>query len=646
MIILLRIIAVLLSFAFWTAGTLQVNALVEQRNYLTLEILQDKISNLASINGRESIDLSNFIIDVSNSDSEFSQQFYQQINNKVGRASNSLDLVFSNSIIQGNFQLNRLGISSNVGKARLPSLFTDVERKQITHYHPVDSSTATYIPPVNIFRGELQFENTVFTGELIASDTLFLQSLIANSAQFQGLVDFNRSIFGDRTSFNDAVFEQNINFNRSHFWNKTKFQQADFRGIADFSNSQFEAVTEFKGVSFQQLVDFTRTVFMDAIDFSQTRYYDRSIFAKSKFLKSSTFINSSFEKTATFRDIYLNSVINLQDVHLLDRLDFSNAFFTPQAQIDTSGLAFDSAEAKIIGESGIGKYISVNRLEANETVLRNLIRNFRSLEQIADANYLEYQREQLRAKQLTNAIAKTNWKKLFTWSWLSLIPQWLSLNLLLLLSDYGTNINLLFAIGIIIISFFSYLFWTIDRYRPGISQPVIPTRNETIWMSGSYLALTVTGIINIFMTTNRPWLTLLCIAIAIVPIPILITSSIYLRGRYHQLLDISYFVEDGSIREFRLLIGRLPIMPRFPFFRDRYQPILWSKNWSWLNYYDFSLNNIFKLGFNDIRVRDLFLPSSIAILVWYQWCLGVLYIILLLWTLSRTIPGLNLLIYF
>lgn len=32
-------------------------------------------------------------------------------------------------------------------------------------------------------------------------------------------------------------------------------------------------------------------------------------------------------------------------------------------------------------------------------------------------------------------------------------------------------------------------------------------------------------------------------------------------------------------------------------------PILWNKRWNWLNYYDFSLNNLMRLGFNDIRLR-------------------------------------------
>ena len=274
--------------------------------------------------------------------------------------------------------------------------------------------------------------------------------------------------------------------------------------------------------------------------------------------------------------------------------------------------------------------------------MRNLIRNFRSLEQIADANSLEYQKEKLLAKQLDNRLLKTSWQKILTWSWLRLIPQWLILNLLLLLGDYGTNISLLSSIGVMAIAYFSCLFWLIDRYRPGISQPILPSRYEIIVMGSSYLSLTSLSVVDIFLTTEQPWLTLLALGMIVFLLPGAIAILIYQRGRYHQNLDRSYFVENGELREFRLLLGRLPIMPRFPFFRDRFQPLLWDKRWSWLNYYDLSFNNIFKLGFNDIRLRDRHLPGLISTLVWYQWCLGVLYIILLLWTLSRTIPGLNL----
>jgi hypothetical protein len=636
-----------LSLILWSASSLQTNAQTISRSYLTPEILQAKTKNLTQQEARETIDLSNLMIDFTNANSKFSQYFYQELNNLISRSSTPLNLDFSNSIIQGDFQLNQLGIASSVGEGALSSLFTTLEQEKINQFYPLKINTREDIPRVNIFRGSLYFKNTVFTGNIEASNSLYLQSIAAEEANFKGIVDFSQSIFTKEFDFSNAVFNQNLNFYKSHFFAKVKFNLAKFKGITDFNKNQFEALTEFKQTLFTQLADFTRCTFVDTVDFSRAGFSDRLIFTKSKFLHPLLFINSNLENTVSFRDIYLNSLINLQDTHLLNRLDFSNAFFTPQASINVSGLAFDATESQIIGQPGIiGKYLRINRLQGNETVFRNLIRNFRSLEQIADANHLEYQEKQLQAKAIGDRLTIKSWRTIFTGNWVSLILPWLSLNLLLLLGDYGTNITLIFSIGITTIALFSFLFWLIDRYRPHISQPVIPRRDEIIMMLLSYSGANLFSLVNIFVTTDRPWLTLAAIAIVLLPIPLVITILIYHRGRYHKLLDSSYFVENGELRQFRLLIGRLPIMPRFVFFRDRFLPILWETRWNWLNYYDFSLNNIFKLGFNDLRVRDRHLPGLISALVWYQWCLGVLYIVLLLWTLSRTIPGLNLLIYF
>ena len=619
----------------------------EQRSDLTIAILQEHIANPSQKEGKETINLSNFTIDLSSSNDEFRRQFYRELNNTIGSAGRPTGIDFSKSIVRGNFQLNRLGISSSLGEGALPSLFSAVEQEQIAQYYPFGNRETKLLPRANIFRGSLYFDNTVFTGEVDSSNSLFLQPVTANAATFQAPVKFQNSIFGQRLDLSQAVFNQNVDLSQSHFFSVAKFNQTEFQGTIDFSLSQFAAIAEFQGTIFQQLTNFARCIFMQSVNLSDSIYRDRLIFAKSKFLAALNFSNSTFERVVTFRDIYANSLIDLQDVHLLNRLDFSNAFFTSSAKINASRLAFDAEEAKLIGQPGIiARFVRVDRLSGNETVLRNLIRNFRSLEQVADANSIEYQQEQLRAKQIGDRLWQSSWQQVFTWAWLGLVPRWLGLNLLLLLGDYGTNINSIFSIGLIIIAFFSLLFWLIDRYRPKISQPVVPTRYEIAVMSLSYFALTICGTINIFITTERPWLTLTTVATIIIPLPLVIFSLIYQRGRYHQLLNTSYFVENGQYRQFRLLLGRLPVIPRFPFFRDRFAPILWKKRWNWLNYYDFSLNNIFKLGFNDIRLRDRHLPGLVSLLVWYQWTLGVLYVVLLLWTLSRTIPGLNLLLYF
>lgn len=643
--IVIRIFTVILC-AIALFAPLQAFAQSDRDNYLDETILLEKTANLIQQEGKETIDLSNYIIDLTDSNIEFKQQFYQEINNTIGRSSKPVSINFDGATFIGDFQLNRLGITSFLGEAALSSLFTPLEQERINKYYPVNNSGVTQIPRTNIFRGSLYFNNAIFTGEVDASNCLFLQPVTAIAAKFQAAVNFERTIFGKETNFSQTIFETDLNLSQSHFFAPTKFK-AEFKGVANFNRSRFDELIEFNGAIFRQLADFSRSVFIETVDLSQINFQDRSIFVKSKFLGTVIFTNSTFEKSATFRDIYVSSSIDLQEVHLLDRMDFSNAFFAFSARIYASGLAFDAAEAKIIGQPGtIGKLIQVNRLSGNETVLGNLIRNFRSLEQIADANSIEYQQEQLRAKQLGDRLTRLSWQEIFSWTGISSTFQWLSLNLLLLIGDYGTNINSIFSIGIITLAFFSLLFWLIDRYRPGISRPIIPTGYEIAVMLGSYFTLTILGILNIFTNTDRPWLTLITVATVLIPLPVIIIGSIYQRGRYHQLLDTSYFVENGEYRQFRLLLGRLPIIPRFPFFRDRFSPILWDKRWNCLNYYDFSLNNIFKLGFNDIRLRDRHLPGQVSTLVWYQWCLGVLYVVLLLWTLSRTIPGLNLLLYF
>jgi hypothetical protein len=619
----------------------------EAKTLLTVENLKSKLSNSTIQEGLNTIELNNLIINLSDSNRDFRSEFYRQINDKIAHNEQPLSLDLSNSLIRGDLQLNRLGITTPLVAGALSSLLTPAEREKIAECHNLITKPGIQIPLVNIFRGSLKLDRAMITGSIDLSHSLFLQSASIVEVRFQQEANFAKIFFDRDVDFSGSIFEKKANFERTHFLNFANFQQVRFLDISNFNNSYFKEKADFEGTVFSQLADFSRSKWLKIADFSQTIWRDRVIFSKSRFVEPLEFTAATFEQTVSFRDVYVKSAIDLRDVSLLNRIDFSNALFSSNAAINVSGLAFDNEAAKIIGDTGrIGKVIYIPTLENNETLLRNLIINFRNLEQIFDANQIEYQRTNLKLEQLNRKIINTFWHDLFSLNWFGRLWQWLSLSLLLLLGDYGTNFNVVFSSGIIAIAFFSLIFWLLDRYRPQITNPVIPKREETIYMSSSFSALTLIGIVNIFINTNKPWLTLICLAIILVPTPIALSLVLYWRGRYHKLLNSSYFVEDGSLRQFRLLLGRLPIMPRFPFFRDRYQQILWDKRWNWLNYYDFSLNNILKFGFNDLRVRDEYLPGIISFLVWYQWCLGVIYIILLLWTISRTIPGLNLLLYF
>jgi hypothetical protein len=632
-------------FLFFSVHSLPSLAVMD-RLPLTVTLLQERLSAPVLKEGMTTIDLANLVIDIRDENKELQEQFYQQIQGQINRAKQPLGLDFSNSLIQGNFIASRLGLPTPLTKVALATLLSPTEEQLLQQDENFLFDSDEPVFNVTVFRGPVKLPGTVFMGEVDFSKTFFLQIVEAMEAKFSRESNWVESRFARVAKFTKATFMGDVNFSQSQFLNKAIFRTAHFKSITNFHRSHFTAEAYFDQTKYDKTADFTRTFWEKEANFSQSQWRDRSIFSKSRFLSLLTFRNATFEKSGAFRSSYFNGVVSFQDLKLLDQVDFSNSTFTKNSYLSVSGLAFDSDKAKILGDRGvIGQAIYLPNLTGNETVLRNLVRNFRSLEQIADANQIEYKTEKLRFKQLKQKLNNISIIRLINLTWLADFLHTSFLALLLLLSQDGTNFSLVFGTGIIIFAYFGCLFWLIDRVRRLTPKPVIPNRYEIFCMVTSYIILTLSGVFNILQSASRPLLTLTAIALILVPLPLILVIELYRRGRYHDLMDSSYFLQDGSMRQLRLLITRLPVVPEFPLFRDRYTPISWQKRWNWLNYYDLSLNNLLKLGFNDWRVRDQELPAIISFLVWYQWGIGIFYITLLIWTLSRTIPGLNLLIY-
>ncbi|WNF16492.1 pentapeptide repeat-containing protein [Microcystis aeruginosa] len=632
-------------FLFFCLHPLPSLAVVD-RVPLTVTLLQERLSAPVLKEGMTTIDLANLVIDIRDENKELQEQFYQQIQGQINRAKQPLGLDFSNSLIQGNFIASRLGLPTPLTKVALATLLSPTEEQLLQQDENFLFDSDEPVFNVTVFRGPVKLQGTVFMGEVDFSKTFFLQIVEAMAAKFSRESNWVESRFARVAKFTKANFMGDVNFSQSQFLNKAIFRTAHFKSITNFHRSHFTAEAYFDQTKYDKPADFTRTFWQKEANFSQSQWRDRPLFSKSRFLSLLTFRNATFEKSGAFRSSYFNGVVSFQDVKLLDQVDFSNSTFTKNSYLSVSGLAFDSDKAKILGDRGvIGQAIYLPNLAGNETVLRNLVRNFRSLEQIADANQIEYKTEKLRFQQLKQKLNNISVIRLINLTWVADFLHTSFLALLLLLSQDGTNFSLVFGTGIIIFAYFGCLFWLIDRVRRLTPKPVIPSRYEIFCMVTSYIILTLSGVFNILQSASRPLLTLTAIALILVPLPLILIIELYRRGRYHDLMDSSYFLQDGSMRQLRLLITRLPVVPEFPLFRDRYTPIPWQKRWNWLNYYDLSLNNLLKLGFNDWRVRDRELPAIISFLVWYQWGIGIFYITLLIWTLSRTIPGLNLLIY-
>ncbi|MEB3357099.1 MAG: pentapeptide repeat-containing protein [Synechococcales bacterium] len=683
-------------------------------NLLTLNLLQERLQAPVQRQGSRFVDLSHLHLDLRPENSDFRQQFYQLLGDRLQQSDTVLGLDLSESVIDGDLDLSALGLKVSL-YSPVPPIFSEVEREQLerdrrrlSQLSQLSRSLLSQPAPsplqISVLRGALRLGQTRIQGGVNLANTFFLGQVNGQGAQFSNRVTATDARFGQPVNLAGAVFDQDATWQNAIFFEKATFSQAQFSGEVSLQGSQFQAVANFGQTLFQETANLTRTLWQADADFAQARWQGPALFSKAQFSDSLYLSSATFADRLTFREAQFSQPVNLRGASILAQADFGDTTFAPQAYLNVSGLEFNADEAKILGNPGqIGQAISVPTLRGNKTLLRNLIRNFRLQEQIPDANAIEYTVERLRLRQLrqnllsinlntaslatlqsvgfsaeqAQAVVAARQEQAFQRSpdvlkldeidlntyvsvrdrivalpprtvtrWLLDGLHWMGLNLLLLLTRYGTSIWLIFGTGILMAAYFSLLFWLIDRLRRLRPTPLLPALGETLWMLGSTGIMGLGGFYAVIQTAQRPVWTLVCVGAIAIPIPALLTLLLYSQQRSHPLLNTSYFVEDGSARQLRLFIGRLPIMPRFAFFRDRYLPILWDRRWNWLNYLDFSLINLVKFGFNDIRLRDQHLPGLISALVWYQWGLGLLYIALLLWTLSRTIPGLNLLLYF
>lgn len=678
---------------------------------LTPEALHDRLEHPQLLDGKPAIDLSHSVIDLCTE--PLREAFYQQVTSKLQQERLGLDL--RESKIQGDLDIARLGLRAPLYGKALSPLLTPTEQEQLGRDRlrllqlsrlsrsllldegsPLDWQ-------ISVFRGPIALEGLQVSGSLRLANTYFLEPVEARGLNVGGSLVGSLSRFSQGARFSGLV-ANGVQFRNSLFAGEARFDGAKFAGAALFQSSTFDRGANFYRSQFQAIANFSKSRWNASADLTQADWQGEVRFDGASFGGSFYAIDGLFHGESSFRNARFAKPLNLRGATILDEADFTSASFAPGAYINVSGLDFDSDRAKLIGSPGeIGRVLSVPVLQGNETVLRTLVRNFRRVEQIADANQVDYTQFKLRQKALQQrltgvnlnvakpavlvaagfspsqaaAIARVREQQplrtvaemlsiegvdLATYvkvrdrvtadrsgaplTWGAIALQWLGTSLLILLSRGGTSAALVLGVGLVAITYFALWFWLVDRLRKLRPPAIVPNPIETLWMTGSAGLFLSIGLATIFHTSDRPWLTLASMGVLIGPLPIALLVNLYIRGRYHDLMDVSYFVENGELRQVQLPIARLPIVPRYHFFRDRFMPLLWDRRWAWLNYYDFSSINLLRIGFSDVRMRDEQLPAEISIVVWYQWSLGLVYIALLLWTLSRTIPGLNLLIYF
>ncbi|MEL6159768.1 MAG: helix-hairpin-helix domain-containing protein [Cyanobacteria bacterium J06554_11] len=700
---------------------------------LTLSALNQQIADSTQQNGIRTISLKGLAINLRENSAEetaFVEQFYQRLqaglNPKGASGSQIPGLDLSDAIVQGDFDLTRLSLRvpaySSAFNMAAPS---GAQYLPSTSYSPLAGRSKPRLSSKNFgsssgalsrflmqpaqmpqsdaytFQGPLLLTHTCFNGAVTAKDLTFLNRVEASGAIFTQAANWQGSQFASSVNFSQAQFQQESSFRAALFAGPSRYKQARFNGSSSWQSSIFQKGASFAQADFRSVI-FARAHWQANADFDRATFREAGNFQKSRFDQSLFLTDAQLEGALNFRQAQFQGAISLRGAHVLSQVDFGDARFA-SALINVADLDFSAGDAQFLGTPGqIGQRFSVPTLTSNETVLRTLVRNFRLLEQIADANQLEYTTEQLRLARIKrylfglsinqakpSQLEKVGFSKLQARAIaqrtqvapfvsrsdllalddvdlatylqvrdrLTVLPtnpfdrllqliHWLALASLLLLSHYGTSVGIVFSVGLLATTTFATLYWLIDRYRRLQPTPIVPTRSETVAMLLGSAALLTLSLGLLSQSSDHMGRTLAAVGLLVVPVPGALIGVLYRQGRYHDLMDRSYFVENGALRRLQVLIARLPTPPKFPFYRDRYTPLPSDRRWNWLNYFDFSFNNWFKFGFNDIRLRDRAVPGLISALVWYQWSLGVAYITLLLWTLSRTIPGLNLLLYF
>ena len=194
---------------------------------------------------------------------------------------------------------------------------------------------------------------------------------------------------------------------------------------------------------------------------------------------------------------------------ILDRADFSHSSFGKEAYLNVPGLRFDSDR--------IGKIISVPTLEGNETLLSELIRNFRRMDQISDANQIDYMGQKLRSKELLRRVfgVNLNTANLQQLTRLGLSPTQAKAVRVRNLAQPMETLTELLSVGEIDLATYSHV------------------RDRVITVEALPIAVEVVSRVGLLIS----W----------VGVEAALVWRLYTEGRYHSKLDVSYFVEEGTL---------------------------------------------------------------------------------------------------
>ncbi len=335
-----------------------------------------------------------------------------------------------------------------------------------------------------VFPASFTFETFKFSGDADFAGAEFSGKADFASAEFSGKADYGGAKFSGKANFWGAKFSGKANFEGAKFTGKANFESAWFGGKANFERAKFTGKANFECAWFGGEANFGSAEFRAEANFESARFSGKTKFTKSKFLRRSRFVSGKEENKIIqiFCSAKPEAAVDFTDVIIepLDSLIFRD--------VDLQRCRFqgtDLRKAEITGAkwprigSRFGAYDEIAMFQDGETrswphierLYRELKQNCEDRKDYDRASDFHYGEKEMRRKN-----PDTPWRLK--------VPLWLYW----LVSGYGERSlrPLLWALGLLTISTFCYLWWGLLRLRSTgpVSDPFFHWTN--IWEVGLY----------------------------------------------------------------------------------------------------------------------------------------------------------------
>ena len=176
------------------------------------------------------------------------------------------------------------------------------------------------------FLGDAYFWRTRFISDSRFENSMFYRVSSFEKCRFERNAFFQNSLFSNDANFKGALFEGAAFFGDVNFKNKAEFSNAIFKKYAEFSNARIEKKAEFKKSIFKNTADFKSSVFQDNVDFSATRFDLRISFQSARFNGDIVFSEDTFYKSINLSKTALNR-FNAKWHTLQDRLEYDGSAY-------------------------------------------------------------------------------------------------------------------------------------------------------------------------------------------------------------------------------------------------------------------------------------------------------------------------------